>query len=69
MPNTFLMQELVRSYFDENLDREDEGKQVETPYIYTISKGRKAFLLSDSTHRQLTQIGRDTHSEPSDSDQ
>ncbi|KAI2611996.1 hypothetical protein GGR54DRAFT_616801 [Hypoxylon sp. NC1633] len=38
-PNTFMMQELVRRYFDENLDREEEGKQVESPYIYTISKG------------------------------
>ncbi|KFG79616.1 hypothetical protein MANI_029727 [Metarhizium anisopliae] len=37
-PNTFLMQELVRRYFDEALDREDEGKQVETPFIYTLPK-------------------------------
>ncbi|KAK2599130.1 hypothetical protein QQS21_005391 [Conoideocrella luteorostrata] len=40
-PNTFLMQELVRRYFDENIDREEEGETVETPYIYTIAKGTK----------------------------
>lgn len=39
LPNTFLMQELVRRHFDEALDREDEGKQVETPFIYTLPKG------------------------------
>ncbi|KAK1766564.1 hypothetical protein QBC33DRAFT_104820 [Phialemonium atrogriseum] len=38
-PNTFLMQEIVRMYFDETLDREDEGKNVETPFIYTIPRG------------------------------
>ncbi|KAK7416311.1 hypothetical protein QQX98_005255 [Neonectria punicea] len=38
-PNTFEMQEVVRGNLDEALDREDEGKQVETPLIYTISKG------------------------------
>lgn len=38
-PNTFLMQEVVRMYFDETLDREDEGKDVETPFIYTIPRG------------------------------
>lgn len=43
-PNTFLMQELVRRYFDEALDREDEGKQVETPFIYTLPKGINKFL-------------------------
>ncbi|KAG9254763.1 uncharacterized protein F5Z01DRAFT_654781 [Emericellopsis atlantica] len=38
-PNTFMMQELARRHFNENLDREDEGKQVETPFIYTIPRG------------------------------
>ncbi|RSM15798.1 hypothetical protein CDV31_004740 [Fusarium ambrosium] len=38
-PNTFMMQELVRGYFDEVLDREDEGSQVEKPFIFTIPKG------------------------------
>jgi hypothetical protein len=42
-PNTFMMQELSRRYFDEVLDREDEGKQVELPSIYTFPRGIKAF--------------------------
>lgn len=33
------MQELARRHFDEVLDREDEGHQVEAPFIYTIPKG------------------------------
>ncbi|KAH7265854.1 hypothetical protein B0J15DRAFT_545883 [Fusarium solani] len=37
--NTFMMQELVRRYFDEVLDREDEGSQFEKLFIYTVSKG------------------------------
>ncbi|KAL7965639.1 hypothetical protein HDV63DRAFT_211499 [Trichoderma sp. SZMC 28014] len=36
--NTFMMQELVRRYLDEVLDREDQGKQVESPFC-TIAKG------------------------------
>ncbi|UNI13306.1 hypothetical protein JDV02_000063 [Purpureocillium takamizusanense] len=38
-PNTFMMQELVRQYFDDVLDRQDEGKQIESPFICTIPKG------------------------------
>ncbi|KAK4152364.1 hypothetical protein C8A00DRAFT_44572 [Chaetomidium leptoderma] len=38
-PNTFMMQELIRRYLDEALDREDEGKEVETPHVYTVPKG------------------------------
>lgn len=38
-PNTFMMQELVRGYFDEYIERQEEGETVETPYIYTIAKG------------------------------
>ncbi|KZZ96551.1 hypothetical protein AAL_03780 [Moelleriella libera RCEF 2490] len=38
-PNTFMMQELARRYFDEVLDREDEGKKVEVPFIYTFTRG------------------------------
>ncbi|KAJ3463533.1 hypothetical protein MRS44_008319 [Fusarium solani] len=37
--NTFMMQELVHRYFDEVLDREDEGSQFEKLFIYTVSKG------------------------------
>ncbi|KAJ4311706.1 hypothetical protein N0V84_010303 [Fusarium piperis] len=38
-PNTFMMQELIRRYFDDVLDREDEGHEVETPFVYTIAQG------------------------------
>lgn len=36
-----MMQELARRYFDEVLDREDEGKKVEVPFIYTFTRGMK----------------------------
>lgn len=35
-PKTFMMQELARGCFDEALNREDEGKPVEAPFIYTV---------------------------------
>ncbi|KAI1275388.1 hypothetical protein F5Y07DRAFT_400387 [Xylaria sp. FL0933] len=38
-PNTFFMQELVRRYYDEVLDREEEGQEVDTPYIFSVPKG------------------------------
>jgi hypothetical protein len=41
-PNTFMMQEFVRRYFDEVLDRQDEGEDVEIPLLYTIPKGEAA---------------------------
>ncbi len=41
-PNTFMMQEYVRRYFDEFLDRVEDGQKVETPRIYTIQKGMLA---------------------------
>lgn len=50
-PNTFMMQELVRGYFDEVLDREDEGIQVEKPFIYTVFKGMDSLLYG---HRRRT---------------
>ena len=34
-----MMQEFIRRYYDDMLDREDEGKEVETPYIFTIKRG------------------------------
>jgi hypothetical protein len=37
-----MMQELVRRYFDEVLDRQDEGEDVEIPFLYTIPKGEAA---------------------------
>ncbi|KAG6236962.1 hypothetical protein E4U23_000146 [Claviceps purpurea] len=38
-PNTFLLQEIVRQNFDYYLDCEEEGKKVQPPFIFTISKG------------------------------
>lgn len=49
--NTFMMQELVRRYFDEVLDREDEGSQFEKLFIYTVSKGMNNLLYG---HRRRT---------------
>ncbi|CAH0028270.1 unnamed protein product [Clonostachys rhizophaga] len=37
-PNTFNFQEMVRQYYDEMLDREDEGMKADIPYILTIPK-------------------------------
>ena len=39
-----MMQELVRRYFDEVLDRKEEGKQVESPFICTVSQGETGTL-------------------------
>lgn len=39
------MQQLVRWYFDQVLDRDAQGKQVEFPYVYTFSKGETSALL------------------------
>jgi hypothetical protein len=39
-PNTFMMQELIRMYFDNMLDQENEGHEAETPFIYTIAQGK-----------------------------
>jgi hypothetical protein len=44
-PNTFMMQELFRRNFDQNAEHEDEGKEVETPFIFTIPKGMLVYLL------------------------
>ncbi|KAI1351130.1 hypothetical protein F5Y01DRAFT_134331 [Xylaria sp. FL0043] len=38
-PNTFFMQELARRHYDEALDREEDGQQVDTPYIFSVPKG------------------------------
>ena len=43
-PNTFTFQEFARMYFDENLDREENGETVEVPYVYTITKGMSKSL-------------------------
>lgn len=57
--NTFMMQELVRRYLDEVLDREDQGKQVESPFC-TIAKGRNRYPATYFTSSLLTQIARNT---------
>ncbi|KAJ0160969.1 hypothetical protein CTA2_7000 [Colletotrichum tanaceti] len=54
-PNTFWMQELVRRYYDEVLDQQDEGVEVETPCIFTIFKGTilpsNLVLINEHTSR------------------
>lgn len=39
LPNTFMMQECVRRYVDEYLDRAEDDDATEPPRIYTVSKG------------------------------
>lgn len=38
-PNTFTMQENIRRYFEEYLDRVDGGQKIEVPRILTVPKG------------------------------
>ncbi|KAI1266000.1 hypothetical protein F5Y18DRAFT_426513 [Xylariaceae sp. FL1019] len=33
---TFMMQEFIRRYYSDRLDREAEGKKVGVPHVYTI---------------------------------
>lgn len=40
-------QELVRRYYDEALDREEEGQKVDTPYIYSVPKGNAVLLCTE----------------------
>jgi hypothetical protein len=57
MPNTPVLQEFARLYFDQYyLDLLDEGKQVEGPYIYTVAKGKskRNTLGSNKSQLQLT---------------
>lgn len=46
MPNTFTMQEIIRISMDEVLDLQDDGKRVETPYVFTIRKGMIYFVIT-----------------------
>jgi hypothetical protein len=39
MPNTFTMQEFIRTEIDYYFDNEELGKPVETPFVYSIQKG------------------------------
>ncbi|RWA03545.1 hypothetical protein EKO27_g11559 [Xylaria grammica] len=38
-PNTAMMQEIFRRHYDEALDREEGGQEIDTPYIYSVPKG------------------------------
>ncbi|KAF9876296.1 hypothetical protein CkaCkLH20_06239 [Colletotrichum karsti] len=62
-PNTFMMQELVRGYYDETLDRADEGKRVDVPFIFTIPKGTPIpghlILINEFISRFSLQPSRD----------
>ena len=40
MPNTFMMQELVRGYVDQYMDDLENGKHLETPLVYYVPKGK-----------------------------
>jgi len=39
MPNTFTMQENIRTEVDYYFDNEELGKPLETPFVYSIPKG------------------------------
>ncbi|KAK5635722.1 hypothetical protein RRF57_011434 [Xylaria bambusicola] len=45
-PNTFMMQEFLRLDYDEFLNREAGGQEVETPYIYSVPKGKSVAQLA-----------------------
>jgi len=54
MPNTTVLQEFARLYFDQYyLDLLDEGKQVEEPYIYTVAKGKSKGNMLGGNESQL----------------
>ncbi|QPH03918.1 hypothetical protein C2857_000363 [Epichloe festucae Fl1] len=61
-PNTFTMQELVRRYYDEFLDRQEIAHDIEIPRIYTVPKGRSytaKFTLHGLTKYLCTPIPAD----------
>ncbi|CZT13674.1 uncharacterized protein RAG0_17179 [Rhynchosporium agropyri] len=39
MPNTFTMQEIIRTEVDYYFDNEEISEEVETPFVYCIQKG------------------------------
>ncbi|KAM4058951.1 hypothetical protein HRG_008172 [Hirsutella rhossiliensis] len=61
-PNTFMMQELVRTYFDQVLDGEEQGNLVDMPSVYTIPKGTRIpshlILINEYTARFSLQPSR-----------
>ncbi len=42
MPNTFTMQEIIRTAVDNYIDDVENGMMVERPYIFTIPKGERS---------------------------
>jgi len=44
MPNTFLMQEIIRTAVDNYFDDLENGMLTECPFIFTIPKGMRALL-------------------------
>lgn len=40
MPNTYTMQEIVRENYDYYKELQEEGKDIEPPYIFHIPKGK-----------------------------
>ncbi|KAI0972088.1 hypothetical protein F4678DRAFT_460920 [Xylaria arbuscula] len=61
-PNTFLMQEIFRRYYDEGLDREEDGQKIDTPYIFSVPKGTPIpshlILLNESMSKFSLQPSR-----------
>ena len=41
MPNTYSMQEIVRQDYDYYIELEEEGKDIESPLIFRIPKGKR----------------------------
>ncbi|KAF2245107.1 hypothetical protein BU26DRAFT_76960 [Trematosphaeria pertusa] len=55
MPNTFMMQEIIRTAVDQYVDDQENGISVERPVVFTIPKGttipRTLVLLREHTSR------------------
>jgi hypothetical protein len=60
-PNTFMMQELIRRYYDDALDREDTGQEVDTPYIYSVPNGESVAYLTLMRRTDLEYAPRNTY--------
>ena len=53
MPNTFMMQELVRSAVDQYIDDMEQGFSIECPVVFTISKGASPLCCVHGRYRYL----------------
>ncbi|KAI9679895.1 MAG: hypothetical protein M1817_004910 [Caeruleum heppii] len=64
MPNTYMMQELVRTFVDQYTEELENGGSLETPTIYRIPKGtpipRTLILLQEHTAQFSLQPSRPT---------